>query len=75
MYRSVLALLVGLMLSLTSGANALTFGKDGKQEMPDLIPDNQTPQQLLGSVHAESKLLKIVPGQSHHNNNTHYDYI
>ena len=60
MYRAVLTLLVGLMLSLSGGASALTFGKDGKQEMPDLIPDNLTPQELLDTVDANDKLLKII---------------
>ena len=65
MQRAVLKLLVGLMLSLGGGASALTFGKDGKQDMPDLIPDNQTPQQLLETVDSKNKLLRIIQGSSH----------
>ena len=34
MYTAFLTLLVGLMLSLSGGAIALAFGKDGKQDMP-----------------------------------------
>ncbi len=67
MYRAVLTLLVGLMLSLGGGASALTFGKDGKQKTWDLIPDNQTPQQLLENVDVEGKLLRIMPNLSHFN--------
>ena len=65
MRRAVLTLLIGLMLSLSAGANALTFGKDGKQEMPDLIPDNQTPEQFLEAVDSNNKLLRINPMGSH----------
>ena len=61
MHRAVLTLLVGLMLSLSEGASALTFGKDGKQ-INKTTPDHQTPQQLLGPVDSENKLLTLKPG-------------
>ena len=60
MHRAVLTLLVGLMLSPSGGASALTFGKDGKQETPDLIPDRQTPPELLAPVDSEDKLLMMT---------------
>ena len=55
MHRAVLILLVGLPLSLGRGS-ALNFGKDGNRTR--LIPDNQTPQQLLETVDSKNKLLK-----------------
>ena len=55
MHRAVLTLLVGLMLSLSGVASALTFGKDGKQNN-QTIPDHQTPKELLAPVDAEKKI-------------------
>ena len=61
MHRAVLTLLVGLMLSLSGVASALTFGKDGKQNN-QTIPDHQTPKELLAPVDAEKKLITLAPG-------------
>ena len=61
MYDAFLTLLLGLMLSLSGGASALTFGKDGKQ-INQTIPDHQTPKELLAPVDAENKLINLAPG-------------
>jgi len=72
MYSVVLTLMVGLMLSLGGGANALTFGKDGKQIEDNAIPDNRTPAELLKLINSDGRLLRIYSPRSQTNH--HYDF-
>ena len=55
MYQAVLTLLVGLMLSLGGGANALTFKSDGTTQAK--YSNYETPSQLLEPVEPKDKLL------------------
>ena len=72
MHKAVLTLLVGLMLSFAGGANALTFGKDGKQIEDNAIPDNRTPAELLKLINSDGRLLRIYSPRSQTNH--HYDF-
>ena len=65
MHKAVLILLVGLMLSLGSGAGALTFGKDGKV-VGEGLPDSATPEAFLAEAPITNVLKMRFQGSTEH---------
>ena len=68
MHRAVLTLLVGLTLSFSDGATALTFGKDGKV-VGEGLPDSATPEAFL----AEAPITNVLKMRFQGSTEGYYD--